>query len=86
MTRSRLVFVCGLHRSGTSPLYRALAAHKDVSALPKEGQTLQSIYPRARDLGGPGRFGFDTRSHLTETSASGIGSNATMSSCPMRTT
>ena len=64
-----LVFVGGLHRSGTSPLYRAIALHRDVSALPKEGQALQGVYPTGRDLGGPGCFGFSAYAHLTESSS-----------------
>ncbi|MGN6302715.1 MAG: sulfotransferase family protein [Angustibacter sp.] len=72
---SRLVFVAGLHRSGTTPLARTLAAHPAVSGLTgtgvkeDEGQHLQSVYPPARTYGGPGRFAFDPRAHLTEDSA-----------------
>ena len=33
-----------------------------------EGQYVQNVYPSAHELGGPGRFGFDTRSHRTESS------------------
>lgn len=70
----RFVFVCGLHRSGTSLLFQALRAHPEVSGfadtgVPEdEGQHLQDVYPPARVFGGPGRFGFDPRAHLTETS------------------
>lgn len=71
---SRLVFVGGLHRSGTTPLARALAAHPDVSGLSDtgvredEGQHLQHVYPKAKVYGGSGRFAFDPRAHLTEQS------------------
>lgn len=71
---TRLVFVAGLHRSGTTPLARAIAAHADVSGLTAtgvkedEGQHLQSIYPKAKVYGGPGRFARDPRAHLTEDS------------------
>ena len=71
----RLVFVCGLHRSGTSLLARILGGHTDVSGLEEtgapedEGQHLQGVYPPAKVFGGPGRFGFDPRAHLTEASA-----------------
>jgi Sulfotransferase family len=70
----RLVFVGGLHRSGTSLLYRSLTLHPAIggisgSGVPEdEGQHLQTVYPPARRHGGPGRFGFDDRARLTESS------------------
>src|SRR5579862_5824222 len=71
---SRMVFICGLHRSGTSLIHRCMGDHPDISAFADtgapedEGQHLQSVYPTARAHGGPGRFGLDADSHLTETS------------------
>jgi hypothetical protein len=71
---ARLVFVGGLHRSGTSPVARWLAAHPDVSGFENtgapedEGQHLQDVYPRAGDLGGAGGFAFNAASHRTEDS------------------
>ena len=66
-----MVFVGGLHRSGTSLVARWLAGHPAISGfagtgVPEdEGQHLQSVYP---GFGGWGRFGFDPRSHMTEAS------------------
>ncbi len=71
----RIVFVGGLHRSGTTPLVRALAKHPQVSgfsgtaATEDEGQHLQDVYPPARAYGGPGAFARDPSAHLTEASA-----------------
>ena len=70
----QLVFLAGLHRSGTTLLARLLAAHPEVSGFSgtgvpaDEGQHLQGVYPPASVYGGPGRFGFAPESHLTETS------------------
>jgi hypothetical protein len=72
---SRLVFVAGLHRSGTTPLAKLLSAHPEISGFQDtgvkedEGQHLQDVYPSARQFGGAGRFGMDPRSHLTEDSS-----------------
>lgn len=68
------VFIAGLHRSGTSLLSRAIADHPEASSFSNtgfpedEGQFLQRVYPVVKIYGGPGRFGFDRRSHLTERS------------------
>jgi hypothetical protein len=70
----RYVFICGLHRSGTSVLGRNIArmenctGFKDTGAIEDEGQFLQDVYPISRVYGGAGKFGFDPRAHLTETS------------------
>jgi Sulfotransferase family len=70
----RYVFICGLHRSGTSVLGRNIArmenctGFKDTGAIEDEGQFLQDVYPISKVYGGAGKFGFDPRAHLTETS------------------
>lgn len=70
----RIVFIGGLHRSGTTPIARWLATHPDVSGLTDtgvyedEGQHLQSVYPVAMAHGGPGRFALDPAARLTEDS------------------
>lgn len=72
---ARLVFVGGLHRSGTTLFAKLLTGHPDVSGLSNtgvwqdEGQHLQDVYPPAADFGGLGRFAFADRAHLTERSA-----------------
>ena len=71
----KFVFVCGLHRSGTSPLFRMLREHPEISgfhstgAPEDEGQHLQTVFPAAKVYGGPGCFGFAEEAHLTEESA-----------------
>jgi hypothetical protein len=71
----KYVFVCGLHRSGTSVLARNIArmenctGFKNTGVLMDEGQLLQDVYPTDAEYGGTGKFGFDPRAHLTETSS-----------------
>lgn len=73
--RHKFIFLCGLHRSGTSPLFRILREHPDVggfrdTGVPEdEGQFLQTVFPAAKVFGGAGRFGFAQETHLTEESA-----------------
>lgn len=70
----RLVFIGGLHRSGTSIVHRCLSDHPDIGALhdtgvpEDEGQHLQSVYVPAHAYGGPGVFGFCPEAHLDERS------------------
>jgi len=59
----RIVFIGGLHRSGTTLLERLLSARYDVSYLradvpESEGQHMQTVFSPAIFHGGPGRFAF----------------------------
>jgi len=74
------VFLCGLHRSGTTLLFRMLREHPEMTGfannkvstnwtpLEDEGQFLQGVYPPALCYGGPGNFAFAPEAHLTEES------------------
>lgn len=78
----KLVFIGGLHRSGTSIFHRCLGDHPAVSAFSNtgvpedEGQHLQDIFKPAKYYGGPGTFGFDANSYLTEESELATNENA----------
>lgn len=70
--RPKLLFVGGLHRSGTTPFVRMLGSAPNVSifrntgAIEDEGQFLQTVFPPDGAFGGPGRFAFDPAAHLLE--------------------
>lgn len=72
--RHTFVFICGLHRSGTSLLFDLLRSHPQVSGfrdtgVPRdEGQHLQTVYPAPGTHGRPGQFGWNPAAHLTEAS------------------
>lgn len=69
-----LVFVGGLHRSGTTLLTHCIGEHPQASCFQNtnvsedEGQHLQNVYPPGIAIGGPGRFGFSPEAHLTDKS------------------
>jgi Sulfotransferase family len=71
----KFIFVCGLHRSGTSILFRSLREHPLISGFENtnspedEGMHLQSVYKPSGHYGGAGKFGFSPEAHLTETSS-----------------
>ena len=77
-----VLFVCGLHRSGTSALARLLASSPGIrgmsgTGVPEdEGQHVQNVYLPAAAHGGPGLFTFDPGSHLTERSGAASKVNA----------
>lgn len=70
----KILFLIGLHRSGTSVTHSVLKSHPQISGfsgtgVPKdEGQHLQSVYPAAWVHGGPGKFGFDAAAYFDESS------------------
>ena len=74
LTANEMLFLGGLHRSGTSLIFQCLRDHPQISgfndtgAPEDEGQHLQSVYPRAALHGGPGLFGYAPQLHLTEDS------------------
>jgi hypothetical protein len=74
MKEKKFVFVCGMHRSGTSVLFKSLRQHPKLSGFVRtgtiedEGQHLQSAIPSDNAYGGVGRFGFSAQNHWTEES------------------
>lgn len=68
----RYLFVCGLHRTGTSLLTRLLAAHPAIDAISdapvpeNEGAFLQGAIPHTRQHGIPGHYATDPAQHLVE--------------------
>lgn len=72
--QSQILFIGGLHRSGTTPLVQLLGSSSNVSvfrntgAIEDEGQFLQSVFPLDGAFGGPGRLALHPDSHLTEES------------------
>ncbi len=74
LDRHKFIFLCGLHRSGTSPLFQLLRKHPEISGfhdtgVPEdEGQHLQTVFLPGKAYGGPGRFGLMPEAHLTEES------------------
>ena len=75
MTGHRLVFVGGLHPSGTTPLTRCLAAHPEISGFAGTGVAEDEASTSRRSTRRPwptaGRAGSSLRpaAHLTERSA-----------------
>lgn len=78
----RLLFIGGMHKSGTSIFHRCIRDHSLISGfsgtgVPEdEGQLLQSVFPPAGKTGGMGRYAFNDDSHLTERSPLASEANA----------
>ena len=74
MQEKKFIFISGLHRSGTSLLYKILKEQDEISGLSKtneledEGQHVQTVYKPAYEFGGVGKFGFDINARLDENS------------------
>jgi hypothetical protein len=72
MKNHQLIFIGGLHKSGTSLLHEIVKGHPQISGfsntgVPRdEGQHLQSVYNSAKFYGGPGRFCFNASSLMNE--------------------
>jgi hypothetical protein len=72
MQKHTFIFICGLHKSGTSLLHEIMRTHPQISGFRNtgvvmdEGQFLQSVFPPAYVYGGQGRFGFHQEMHMTE--------------------
>lgn len=71
--KPQLIFIGGLHRSGTSLTHEILRTHPEISGITStnvhrdEGQHLQSVYKPASSFGGMARFGFNKASFMDET-------------------
>lgn len=70
-----LIFVGGMHRSGTTVLADILSNADGAAGLDSsgahmgEGQFLQDVYPVDNFFGGATRWAFDPRTHMTEEDA-----------------
>ena len=71
MDEKKYIFLCGLHRSGTSILQQILgnspliSKHTNTKKPEDEGQHIQSIYKPAKYFGGPGNFANNESYHYT---------------------
>ena len=74
MQHKKFIFISGLHRSGTSLLYKILKNQEKISGLSDtneledEGQHVQTVFEPAFKFGGVGKFGFDINARLDESS------------------
>ena len=74
MIDKKFIFIGGLHRSGTSILYKILGTcdeiskHVNTQKPENEGQHIQTVYDAACKHKGVGSFCFDKGYHMTEKS------------------
>jgi hypothetical protein len=76
IAKHRFIFIGGLHRSGTTPLFNVLRDHPSVSGFhfskgaekEHEGQYHQTVYPNNDITGGPGYFCLHDEAFFTEKS------------------
>ncbi len=74
ISNKEIVFISGLHRSGTSYLHNLIANNNYVSRLHNtgfpmdEGQYLQNLFPLYDSYITPGRFAFNKKAHFIESS------------------
>lgn len=72
MILEEIIFLIGLHRSGTSLLHEILRDHSEIRGLKgtgfpeDEGQYVQDIYPTGNAFGGPGNFAMDPMARMDE--------------------
>lgn len=62
----QIVFICGLHRSGTTLLERLLTTRYEMAYLrayvpASEGQHMQTVFKAESMYGGPGRFAYSQK-------------------------
>jgi len=75
MAAHKFLFVAGPHHSGTTLMSLLVGRNSHTAGLVNtsvpqgEGQHLQSMYPKAYNLGGMTRYAFNPDSRITETSA-----------------
>lgn len=75
---NKVVFISGLHRSGTSIFHRLLREHPAASGFENtnvhedEGQHLQTVFKPAREYGGLGAFAYHQKARLNESDADAL--------------
>jgi len=74
LKNKNIIFISGLHRSGTTYLFKLISKNFNVSSFKNtgfpmdEGQYLQELFPLDFDYIAPGKFAFNPNSNFTEKS------------------